>query len=108
MIDLMKISTIIVSRAGAGTVCELMALKKKVLFIPLKGAQNNEQYYNAKEAQEGLFCEIIEENDLNSLSFLNAIKILIEERSTESKTLSIQHKRSTEIITQELLRASDI
>lgn len=51
MIPLMKKAQIIISRSGAGTVAEIMSLKKRSIFIPLKIAQKNEQYHNAVEAQ---------------------------------------------------------
>jgi len=62
MIDLYKLSKIVISRAGAGTVCELMALKKRSIFIPLKIAQRNEQYRNALEAKEKIGSMILEED----------------------------------------------
>ena len=54
MIDLFKLATVTVARSGAGTVCELIAVGKKSLFIPLKIAQKNEQFFNALEAHKKL------------------------------------------------------
>lgn len=73
MIDLLKIATVTVSRAGAGTVCELMAIGKKSIYIPLKIAQKNEQFFNALEAHKKLGSIIIEEKELNDESFLAAL-----------------------------------
>lgn len=50
MIDLYKSADIIICRAGAGTVSELMTLGKSAIFVPLKIAQKNEQYHNAMES----------------------------------------------------------
>jgi UDP-N-acetylglucosamine--N-acetylmuramyl-(pentapeptide) pyrophosphoryl-undecaprenol N-acetylglucosamine transferase len=74
MIDIFKLSTCIVSRSGAGTVCELLALEKKSIYIPLKIAQKNEQYFNALEAKNKLGSIVITENDLNKNSFFDAIQ----------------------------------
>jgi UDP-N-acetylglucosamine--N-acetylmuramyl-(pentapeptide) pyrophosphoryl-undecaprenol N-acetylglucosamine transferase len=73
IIDLFKQSDIIVSRAGAGTVSELLALGKRSLFIPLKIAQKNEQFHNSIVAKEKLGSIVIVEDDLNNETFLNGI-----------------------------------
>lgn len=74
MIDIFKLSACIVSRSGAGTVCELLALGKKSIYIPLKIAQKNEQYFNALEAKNNLGSIVITENELNKEIFLKAIQ----------------------------------
>lgn len=73
MIDLFKLATVTLSRSGAGTVSELIAVGKKSIFVPLRIAQKNEQYYNALEAQRKLGSIVIEEKDLNNETFLKAI-----------------------------------
>ncbi len=73
MIDLFKLATVTISRAGAGTVCELIAIGKKSIFIPLRIAQKNEQFFNALEAHKKLGSLIIEENELTNESFLGAL-----------------------------------
>ncbi|MDD0854173.1 UDP-N-acetylglucosamine--N-acetylmuramyl-(pentapeptide) pyrophosphoryl-undecaprenol N-acetylglucosamine transferase [Halobacteriovorax sp. GB3] len=75
MIDLFKKAEVILSRAGAGTVCELMALKKKSIFIPLKIAQKNEQYHNAMAAKELCGSVVCTEDELQNKS----LTALIEE-----------------------------
>ena len=66
MVDLYKMARIVLSRAGAGTVCELMALGKRSIFVPLAIAQKNEQYHNALAARERLGSRIVEEEDFSS------------------------------------------
>lgn len=73
MIDLFKLATVTVSRSGAGTVCELIAVGKKSIYIPLKIAQKNEQFFNALEAHKKLGSIIIEEKELNDESFMKAL-----------------------------------
>lgn len=74
MIDLFKLATCTISRSGAGTVCELLAIGKKSIFIPLKIAQKNEQYFNALEAKKILGSIIILEDEINSEVFLRSIR----------------------------------
>lgn len=86
MIDVYKLSTIIISRSGAGTVCELMALGKKSIFVPLKIAQKNEQYFNAKAASEELGSIIISEDEFKEIDFKKLINdFKVYERVGESK-----------------------
>ncbi|MDD4973751.1 MAG: UDP-N-acetylglucosamine--N-acetylmuramyl-(pentapeptide) pyrophosphoryl-undecaprenol N-acetylglucosamine transferase [Bacteriovorax sp.] len=73
MIDLFKLATVTVSRSGAGTVCELIAVGKRSIYIPLKIAQKNEQFFNALEAHKKLGSIIIEEKELTDDSFLVAL-----------------------------------
>jgi len=84
MIDLLKVSKVTVSRAGAGTVCELIAIGKKSIFIPLKIAQKNEQYHNAMEAHHKLSSIVIEEDNLNDETFLKALSEFQGENARKS------------------------
>jgi UDP-N-acetylglucosamine--N-acetylmuramyl-(pentapeptide) pyrophosphoryl-undecaprenol N-acetylglucosamine transferase len=73
MIELMKRADVIISRAGAGTVVELIALGKPSIFIPLKHAQKNEQFHNAMEANHKIGSIVIEEVNLSEEHLLDAI-----------------------------------
>ena len=63
MLDLYKMAAVVLSRAGAGVVCELMALGKRSIFVPLAMAQKNEQHHNALEAKKLLDSWVIDEKD---------------------------------------------
>lgn len=56
---------ILVSRAGSGSIFEIMRVKRPAIFVPLKSAAKNHQYFNALEAVEKGCGVIIEENNLN-------------------------------------------
>ena len=73
----MKISDVVVSRAGAGTVMELISMGKRSIFIPLKIAQKNEQFYNAMEAKDKLGSNIILEDDFKKETLIKAIENFI-------------------------------
>lgn len=70
MIGVMRRAEVVVSRAGAGTVQELMALGKRSLFVPLAIAQKNEQYHNAMEAHERLGSIVVTEAELAEADLL--------------------------------------
>ncbi len=85
IIDIMKASSVIISRAGAGTVCELMALKKKSIYIPLKIAQKNEQFHNAMEAHNKLGSLVISEDELSNLSIKTILETFDKTKVQESE-----------------------
>ena len=95
--DLFKASSIVISRAGAGTVSELLALEKPSLFIPLKIAQKNEQLYNAIEAKKKCGSEIIEEDHLNTESFLNCLSSLEKKGNDKSMIIEEQLANGQEV-----------
>jgi len=98
MIDLMKEASVIISRSGAGTVVELMALGKPSIFIPLKIAQKNEQYHNAKQAEKILGSIVLEEKDLSGESLLDAVN------SVQSIPLGVKATHNpTDIIIRHIL-----
>ncbi|MDD2483105.1 MAG: glycosyltransferase [Candidatus Shapirobacteria bacterium] len=72
-------SNLIISRSGANTSQEIVALNKKSILIPLKVSQQNEQFLNALWVKEKLpqITEIIEEKNLNNINLLNSIDKLI-------------------------------
>ena len=70
MIDLYKSASLVISRAGAGTVCELIALGKPSVFVPLKIAQFNEQWHNACEARDKLGSKIFTEDEFKQVSLM--------------------------------------
>lgn len=74
MTDLYKWADVIISRAGAGTVCELVALNKRSILIPLKIAQKNEQFHNAKEAESKIGSLVITEDELQNINILEVLK----------------------------------
>ena len=76
-------TNLIISRSGANTSQEIVALNKKSILVPLKVSQQNEQLLNAlwvKEKNPEL-TEIIEEKDFSEKIILDKIKKLINIKS---------------------------
>ena len=63
-----------VSRAGASTLWELVALGIPTFFIPYPYAAANHQYFNAKYLLENNLCFLQEEKDLDVEYFLDCIE----------------------------------
>ncbi len=58
---------LVLSRAGAGTIFELLALKKPALLIPLEGQTRGDQMENAAYFQEKGLCHVLKQSHLSSL-----------------------------------------
>ncbi len=104
IIELFKYADVVISRSGAGTVCELTAMGKKSIFIPLKIAQKNEQFYNAMEAKEKLGSLVVTEDDLKMASLQELIKELeqVDIKSNEKKMSENSLDMIIEFIKKEL------
>ena len=59
--DIYQVADLVIARSGAGTVNELIALKKPAIFVPLAIATNNEQLKNAHIMADVGAAIIIEE-----------------------------------------------
>ena len=65
MCGLLKSVDVVVSRAGATSLSEILALKVPAIIIPSPYVANNHQYYNAKSLSDSNQCIMIEEKNLN-------------------------------------------
>lgn len=62
--DLFAMSDVVISRAGANAICELLALKKPNLLIPLVAGSRGDQVLNAKSFASQGFSMLLEEVDI--------------------------------------------
>lgn len=77
------LADIVISRAGANAICELLALRKPNLLIPLSAkASRGDQILNARSFERQGFSMVIEEEDLSKDSLLQAVQNLYDNRST--------------------------
>ena len=81
MADAYACADMLVSRAGANTLCEIVALHKPALLIPYpKGASRGDQIINAQSfVDRGLAHQLLQEN-LNGKTLYDAIIKLYTER----------------------------
>ena len=94
MVGLLKSADVVVSRAGAASLYELIALQIPSIIIPSPNVANNHQFYNAKEMIEAGAFQMIEESDLNSEMLLKAIKSLLEDSKLRYELVSNMKKLS--------------
>ncbi len=60
--DVFAMADVVVSRAGANAICELLALKKPNLLIPLQVGSRGDQILNAKSFEEQGFSMVVRED----------------------------------------------
>ena len=72
---------VVVARSGAGTVFELLALKKPALFIPLDGPTRGDQKENAEYFRKKGLCHVLPRAQLHRL--VEAIDALANDESVK-------------------------
>ena len=99
--DLFALSDIVISRAGANAICELNALKKPNLLIPLSAnASRGDQILNARSFERQGFSMVLEEEEITESTLLNAIRELYQNRESYVHAMSeSSHMNSIEKIT---------
>ena len=78
---LFAMSDLIISRAGANAICEILALRKPNLLIPLSAnASRGDQILNANSFAKQGFSKVLFEEDMNDTTLYNAIMELYNNR----------------------------
>lgn len=79
--DLFALADVVVSRAGANAICELLALRKPNLLIPLPAsASRGDQLLNARSFRQQGFSMVLEEESITSETLLSSILELYRDR----------------------------
>ena len=80
--DIFALADIVISRAGANAICELLALRKPNLLIPLSAnASRGDQILNARSFERQGFSMVLEEEELTKESLLESVRELYKNRS---------------------------
>lgn len=87
--DLFALSDIVISRAGANAICELLALKKPNILIPLSSnASRGDQLLNAASFETQGFSDVLLEENLSNLNLLDEIKKVLANKDTYIKNMA--------------------
>ena len=79
--DLFALADVVISRAGANAICELLALHKPNLLIPLSAnASRGDQILNAHSFERQGYSIVLEEEELNDELLLSTIQKLYREK----------------------------
>ena len=86
--DLFAATDLVISRAGANAICELLALHKPNLLIPLSAnASRGDQILNARSFERQGFSVVLEEEELTNDVLLQAIRELYAEKDSYIETM---------------------
>ena len=81
--DFFALADIMVSRAGANAICEILALRKPNILIPLSAkASRGDQILNARSFEKQGFSCVLEEESLTKESLLSAVRDTWTSRKT--------------------------
>ena len=87
--DLFAIADVVISRAGANAICELLALKKPNILIPLPASSSRgDQLLNAKSFEAQGFSIVINEEDLTTELLVDKVHELYFSRQTFRDAMS--------------------
>lgn len=86
--DLFALSDIVISRAGANAICEISALHKPNLLIPLSAnASRGDQILNARSFERQGFSMVLEEEEITDKKLLDSIRNLYSNRHSYEKAM---------------------
>lgn len=81
--DLFALCDIVISRAGANSICEFLALRKPALLVPLSAAASRgDQILNANSFQKQGYAAVLEEEALNGDSLYDALTQLWDHKDS--------------------------
>ena len=78
--DVFAMADLVVSRAGANAICEILALKKPNLLIPLQAGSRGDQILNGRSFEEQGFSIVLREDYLDCDILADKIFELYEDR----------------------------
>ena len=94
MKDIFAMADLVISRAGANAISELLALRKPNILIPLPATSSRgDQILNAKSFESQCFSIVIDEDDLTSKLLLEKIQELYFNRQTYIDAMSKSKQR---------------
>lgn len=94
--DLFALTDIVISRAGANAICELLALHKPNLLIPLSAsASRGDQILNARSFERQGYSMVLEEEELSQKVLLDSIIRLYKHRDTYINTMKASPQQNS-------------
>ena len=106
--DLFAAADIIISRAGANAICELLALRKPNILIPLSAAASRgDQILNAASFEHQGFSYVLKEEDVTNETLLRAVNEVYENREKYVTAMNESNlNNAIETITEMIVKLS--
>lgn len=101
--SLFKSSDLIISRAGAGTISEILMANIPSILVPSPNVANNHQYYNALDLDNNKLALMIEEKNLTGKEMYEKVKQLLSEKNKEYQTILNNLKTNKNINSSDII-----
>ena len=93
--DYFALADIMVSRAGANSICEILALRKPNVLIPLSAkASRGDQILNAQSFEKQGYSLVLEEENMNDQSLMDAVHKVWSEKDSYISAMEQSHAGS--------------
>lgn len=102
--DLLDAADLVISRAGANAICELLALHKPNILIPLSmEASRGDQILNAASFEKQGFSFVIREEELTSEKLLAAVTEVEENKERYQSAMSASNQQDAVVKVADLI-----
>ena len=92
--DIFAMADVVISRAGANAICELLALKKPNVLIPLMAGSRGDQILNAKSFESQGYSKVLMEDDITNQLLVDTIHELYFNKRTYIESMSNSHQQN--------------
>lgn len=93
--DVFAMADVVISRAGANAICEILALKKPNILIPLPAASSRgDQILNAASFESQGYSIVLNEDDLGSEELYTKVQELYLNRQSYINAMNASHQSS--------------
>jgi len=107
--DFLNNADLIISRAGASSIAEIVAVKKPSILIPLSSAASDHQNNNARFLQKNGIASILDEKFLTADKLYEEVEFLMgDKKIRDSMVNSMENifpENSAQIIAEEILKS---
>ena len=105
--DIFAMADIVISRAGANAICELLALKKPNILIPLPAASSRgDQLLNAASFEAQGYSIVLNEDDITTNLLVDKVHELYFNRQNYVDAMSKSHQMDAVKTIMELINAA--
>lgn len=102
--DLFAMADVVISRAGANAICELLALRKPSLLIPLPATSSRgDQILNAKSFEAQGFSMVADEDELTPFTLVEKVHELYFNRQSYMEAMQNCNQRNSIQIIMDLI-----
>lgn len=93
--DIFAMADIVISRAGANAICELLALQKPNILIPLMAGSRGDQILNAKSFESQGYSLVISEDDITTQLLVDTVHDMYFRRQSFIEAMSRSHQKDS-------------